>query len=308
MTKATKEIIQTSAFIVAVAIIILIFWVYPLNQAGKINAPVPTPDSAPTPAEYDLAGDTVSFTTEDNLEITGWVFTADMDTAAGTAILLHGLMAGSWSQWEKAAMLHGHGFTVYVFDQRAYGASEGEHPSPGYYEASDLQSIITRMYLEDKITHPFIVWGEDHGGSAAIRLWPDEPRIDYVIAEQPLVNGRHWQNVMIDRKDMSCPGVMRGLVWWWMKQNSGHELSIEETDISDQFAMATEEYTGRLHIIACGSDRRPSDAFLAEMIGLGGVWHLLDCGTDRSVDNIASMATIQDLLPTITADTADTPE
>ncbi len=276
MTKKTKEAVKTTAVIILVILAVLILWIYPLNQSGKIvSRPDNVEDTLPGPQDYDLDVDTISITTEDNIRLHGLMI--ETDSALGTVILVHGLKTGLGSQLPKAAALSDLGYNVVAYDQRAYGLSEGRYRSGGYFEAIDLQAVVSRLDLEDRLLHPVIVWGEEHGGTAALRTWPNENRIDYVIVENPIANGRDWQKRIVKYKNLSAPNIMLPLIWWWMKQKSGYEIPVEETDISDQIAFAIEQKSDRFLGLTCGEDDQAANDYIAELIPMGGKWQIFPC-------------------------------
>jgi pimeloyl-ACP methyl ester carboxylesterase len=275
MTKKTKEAIKTTAAIVIAMLAIVMLWIYPLNQAGKI---IVRPNQQRQPSgveEYGLPADSLTVTTEDNLKLSGLFFAAD--SARGTVILIHGLFGENNSQLSKVRAFVDEGFNAVVYDQRGYGKSDGKYRSGGYFEANDLQSVISRLDLEDRLIHPVIVWGEDHGATAAISAWAQENRIDFVIAENPVVNGRDWQKRVIEYKNLSAPNLCLPVIWWWMKQKSGYEIPIDDTDISDYFATAVEKKPGRMLSIACGDADKAVNRYLDELMPLGGQWLVLPC-------------------------------
>ena len=275
MTKKTKEAIKaTTAIVIAVAAIFTL-WIYPLNQSGKIIAR-PEQESQSVPQDQlGLSGDTVKIVTEDNLKLNGALFAPAKPR--GTFILVHGLFADGGSQWPKAKALVDSGFDVFLYDQRGYGGSEGRFFSGGYFEANDLQSVVSQLDLRNRLVHPVIVWGEDHGGTAGIREWQQESRIDFVVAENPVVYGRDWQKRIIAHRQMSAPDLLLPVIWWWMKQKSGYEIPIEETDISDQVGWALTNKPGKMLLIACGSGDRPDNRYVEKLKTIGGAWMVFPC-------------------------------
>ncbi|MEE9443342.1 MAG: alpha/beta fold hydrolase [candidate division Zixibacteria bacterium] len=280
MTKKTKEAIKASMAIVIAVVAVLALWIYPLIQSGKI---ISRPEIEGVSEKSDSGLNTEPFTimTEDNLKLVCYFMAAQnenngaSDSALGTVIVLHGLSDDLSSRYEKARHLTDAGFNVFYYDQRAFGESEGDYRSGGYFESNDLQTVISRLYLEDKIIEPLIIWGKDQGGTAAIRIWENESRIDFVIAEEPIIDGRDWQKREIARRDLSIPDFYLGFIWWWMKQKSGYEIDIEETDISDQFGMATEFHPDNFLLIASGENDIPQNESLAELRDIGGKWMIL---------------------------------
>lgn len=300
MTKKTKEAIKASMAIVIAVVAILALWIYPLIQSGKIVSRVEIEDSDET-ADSISTVESFTITSEDNLKLACYYLPASnkdvelvVDSSLGTVIVLHGLSDDLTERNEKAQLLSNTGFNVFYYDQRAFGKSEGEYCSGGFFESNDLQSVISRLYLEDKIVKPLIIWGKDQGGTAALRVWETENRIDFVIAEEPIIDGRDWQKREIARKDLSIPDFYLGFIWWWMKQKSGYEIEIEETDISDQFSMATELHPDNFLIIANGENDIPQNVKLAELREIGGKWIILPEGdlpnnTDSAISRFREM-------------------
>ncbi len=306
MTKKTKEAIKATAAIVIVVVLAFGLWIYPLNRAGNmISGPGGQPPDLDLEA-YGLAGDTLKVVTEDNLNLWGMVFAPQADTGGpadtvwGTCILVHGLAGGSSSQLDRATALTERGYRVTVYDQRGYGQSDGDFYSGGFFEANDLQSVISRMALEDRVARPLIVWGVEHGATAAIRIWGREDRIDYVVAEDPIVDGRDWQKRVKTVKDMSAPNFMLGIIWWWMKQKSGYEIPIEETDLSDHFGTALVNHPDQLLPIACGEEGAPANPYLEELMSFGTVdWLILSCpvqGTLFEIHGDSILTAIENLV------------
>ncbi|MCK5127831.1 MAG: alpha/beta hydrolase [candidate division Zixibacteria bacterium] len=281
MTRKTIDAIQTSSVIVLVIAAVLAFWVYPLNQAGKIvERPEETAELI-EPSQNGFVSEPFKILTEDNLSIAGFYLDAVTDSAsspAGTFILLHGLFVGMESQLEKASDITSLGYNVIIFDQRGFGQSDGDYRSGGTFEGNDLQSLLSRFELEDKLIQPVVVWGEAHGGTAGIRTAAEDARIDYVIAEEPVVDGRDWQKRVVSYNDMSTPDIMLSMVWWWMKQTSNYEIELDETEIDDQVGMLSESKPDQFFIIASGTGDTPDNSYLAELNNLGGNWVLFPSG------------------------------
>ena len=293
MTKKTKEAIKATAAIIIVLVALFLLWIYPLNQAGKIVSRPDQETPMPDPAEFGLAYDTLSFVTEDNLVLAGMALSAAPkegdsgsapETPKGMVILIHGLFDGSYSQLEKAAALAEAGFRVIIYDQRAFGKSEGKYRSGGYYGGNDLQELLYRLNLEDRIVRPLLVWGEDQGGTAALKAWEnDDSQIDYVIAENPIVNGRDWQKRVRKHDNRSAPDIMLGIIWWWMKQKTGYEMSVSNSDISDAFGTAIVDRPEKLLMITCGAGETPDNDYIAELKEMGGEWLILPCDSTSNL-------------------------
>ncbi len=281
MTKQTKEAIKTSAVIVLVLLAVFFLWVYPLNQAGKI---VERPEEEATAlielSEHNLTGEPFKILTEDNLSISGFYIQAKLDStetpAKGIFILIHGLHADMSSQLAKAQAVTEIGYNAIIYDQRGYGQSDGDFRSGGFFEGNDLQSLLTRLQLEDRLVHPVILWGEDHGGTAGIRATSNVTLVDFCIAENPVVDGYDWQERVIKARDMSAPEFSLSFIWWWMKQNSSYEIEIEESELFDAYGTVTEKYPGHTLIITAGTQDTPTNDHISQLRDLGGNWLILE--------------------------------
>ena len=280
MTKQTKEAIKTSAVIVLAIVAVLALWVYPLNQAGKIVSRSTETAEPIHLAELDLAGEPFKILTEDNLTMAGFFLEAHLDSSrtapVGTFMLLHGLFGGMESQIDKARDLTAMGYDVIIYDQRAFGQSDGKYCSGGFFEANDLQSLISRFDLEDRLIHPVILWGEQQGGTAAIRTAVIDKRADVIIAENPVVDAHDWMKRVIAHKELSAPDIYLPFIWWWVKQKTSYEIQMKEMDISEPFAELTESHEYSFLTIATGTGDIPGDEYQAELRNLGGQWMIVD--------------------------------
>ena len=274
MKKSTKEAVKTSVVIVLVAAAAFAFWIYPLHEAGQIIVR-PDNDNQPPVNDWLKGADSFTVTTEDNIVLVGKL--AKSASPRGTVILLHGLWKDQASQTEKADAFRAVGLNVVTYDQRGYGRSGGKYRSGGYFEAEDLQEVISQLDLTGRLVRPLIVFGEDQGGSAALRLSEKEKRIDILTVEEPLVDGRDWQKRVIARKQLSAPDFMLPLIWWWMKQESGYEISLEESDISDQFGAILSDSARAAHtlVIAAGDSAKVENPYLNELHSFGSEWVMI---------------------------------
>lgn len=293
MTKKTWEAVKATAAIVITLILIFILLIYPLNQAGKIVSR-PAPPAAPLGSDIlGVPADTLDFTSEDNLKLKGLF--ARPQNPRGTFILIHGLSGDCSTQIDKAKSLLDSGYAVLIYDQRGYGCSEGKFVSGGYFETDDFQSVIAKLELSDRLIKPVIVWGEDHGASAALRAWEHEPKVDYIIAENPVAGGRDWQKRTVSLKGMSAPEFSFGLIWWWMKIKSGYEIPLKETNLAGPLTFAKDKHPGKLLIFACGSGGNPSNKYLVDIKNVGGDWRLLPCGSDQPLFGDNKVAMVSDV-------------
>lgn len=275
MTKKTREAVKATLAIVLVVVAVFVLWIFPLNQAGKIISRPDGDTGQPSAGPAGLTGDTLTIISEDNQKLAGLLFKTP--APKGTFILVHGLFGDRSSQFDKVKALTEAGYDVMVYDQRGYGQSEGEYRSGGFYEAEDLQEVVSLLDLKNLLIHPVIIWGEEHGATAALRAWQQERRIDYIVAENPVSGGRDWQKRVIRQRNMSAPDILLPVVWWWMKLKSGYEISVAASNIDESYEWVVANKPGKFMVAACGSGQTPDNDYLSKLKDRGGNWLLLPC-------------------------------
>ena len=73
----------------------------------------------------DGAAEEVSFTSIDNVRISGWFFAARGEQPAPAVVLCHGIWTGRRECLPLALRFHAAGYNVLCFDFRAHGLSDG---------------------------------------------------------------------------------------------------------------------------------------------------------------------------------------
>ncbi len=132
-----KSIIQ---FIMAIGLIggvalLIISW----RAAVDHSAPAPSIVGAP-PDDFPLPLTSVEFRTRDGVTLRGWHGRADGER--GTAILLHSYRANRTQMLSRARWYAEQGFSVFLYDARATGESDGDRITIGYYETDDLTAAL----------------------------------------------------------------------------------------------------------------------------------------------------------------------
>jgi len=118
------------------------------------------------PAEFDLWHEQVEFRSQDGTYLTGWFLPAK-GKPRGTVILFHGNAANISNHVLAVRWLPHQGFSVFLFDYRGYGASQGEAHRRGAVEdgAAAIKYVRSRKDVEkDKI----IIYGQSLGGAIAV--------------------------------------------------------------------------------------------------------------------------------------------
>lgn len=126
----------------------------------------PTEQLVRTPDQIGLAYREVWFESADGTRLHGWVLPAEGE-ARGTVLHVHGNAENISTHIGQVAWLPAAGFTVFVFDYRGYGLSEGEPSVPGL-EADTRAALAQTLALPEAADGPVSVFGQSLGGAIAI--------------------------------------------------------------------------------------------------------------------------------------------
>ena len=146
-----------------------------------------TPDRTASPSDYGLEHETVHFTTEDGITLTGWLIPAP--NADRAVIFLHGHAGSMDPDLKYAPWFRERGISVLMFDFRGHGRSAGRHVSMGYFERRDL--LAAEKFLMERGYERIGVLGFSMGGAVALSGSPQSQRICAVVADGSFVRLRN---------------------------------------------------------------------------------------------------------------------
>lgn len=137
-----------------------------------------------TPEDVGLAYEDIVFTTKDDVRLVGWWMPGPAPSGDTHYILfLHGWGGNRNQSLDYAAFLHTIGWTVFTFDFRAHGESEGSATTAGLREVWDVEAALN---VVDERTGgrdvTVVLYGISMGAAAALNAASD-PRVDAVIAD-----------------------------------------------------------------------------------------------------------------------------
>lgn len=116
------------------------------------------------------------------------------------AVMVHGMGGTKETVLSPAMILLELGYDIISIDQRNSGDNLADYNTFGVLESFDILDAISyaRNLLGEKGN--LLLWGESYGGaSAAIALGRDESKIDYLILDCPVSDGRAFlQEVLQD--------------------------------------------------------------------------------------------------------------
>ncbi len=196
-----------AVFVVAAVVVIAVGW---YASEKVIHAPHDPPID---PEPFDLPLKEVSFESRDGLRLAGWFVGG---TNGATIILAHGRGSDHSYMLADAKFLYEDGFSVFLFDFRYRGKSEGDAQTIGAKEAWDIESAVDYLKTRaDVDTARIGVKGNSMGAVAAILAAAEMPEIQGVIAEIPFMSIRGTFNHSFE-KIIGLPSFPFALVTKWI--------------------------------------------------------------------------------------------
>jgi len=119
-----------------------------------------------TPDEFDLLHEEVSFPSSDSTLLSG-LFLPALGPPRGTIVHFHGNNANLSNHLFAVRWLPGAGYSVFLFDYRGYGASEGSPSRRGAVRDGAAAIAYVRRH-PDVDPYRLIVYGQSLGGALAV--------------------------------------------------------------------------------------------------------------------------------------------
>ena len=129
----------------------------------------------------------------------GWLYTPDSGSAPfPTVVMAHGFSAVKEMYLDRfAEIFAAAGLAALVFDNRNFGASEGEprFEIDPWTQVHDYRDAITYAQTRPEVDPERVgVWGSSYSGGHALVLGAIDRRIRCVVAQVPLVSG--YRNIL----------------------------------------------------------------------------------------------------------------
>jgi len=116
------------------------------------------------PGNIGLSFENVSFETTDGLKLSGWFIPCE--GARGVILFCHGNAGNISHRLDSIQIFHQLGLSVFIFDYRGYGQSEGKPSESGTYR--DVESAWQYLVEEQQVNpDKIIVFGRSLGGAVA---------------------------------------------------------------------------------------------------------------------------------------------
>lgn len=119
------------------------------------------------PTDIGLRYENVTFRTSDGLELHGWFVPAD--PARGVLLFMHGNAGNITHRLDSIALFNRLGLSVFIFDYRGFGKSEGTPSEYGTYEDA---GAAWRYLTEDRaiVSERIVLFGRSLGAAIAAQL------------------------------------------------------------------------------------------------------------------------------------------
>jgi uncharacterized protein len=136
----------------------------------------------------------IAFKTEDGVTLRGWLFLPDRATGrVPTVVMAHGFSAVKEMYLDRfAGVFAAGGLGALVFDNRNFGASEGEprQDIDPWAQVRDYRDAITFAGTLAEVDASRIgVWGSSYSGGHVLVLGAVDRRVKCVVSQVPLISG-----------------------------------------------------------------------------------------------------------------------
>jgi fermentation-respiration switch protein FrsA (DUF1100 family) len=189
---ALVSVIVTAAG--AYVALLLFVW---FGQSSLLYLPsLPTRELAATPQSIGLAYDDVTLRTEDGVRLHGWFVPAP--TPRATLLFFHGNAGNISHRLDSLRIFHRLGLSVFIFDYRGYGRSDGSPSEAG--TRNDARAAW--RYITDTRAVPaseVVLFGRSLG--AAIAAW---------------LAGQYRPGALIVESTFTSVPDMASELYWWL--------------------------------------------------------------------------------------------
>ncbi|HPI92717.1 MAG TPA: alpha/beta hydrolase [Deltaproteobacteria bacterium] len=125
-----------------------------------------------TPGELNLEYEDIRFETSDGVRLSGWLVPAR--NPRGTVLFCHGNGGNVEDCLDSIRIGHRLGLTMFVFDYRGYGGSQGTPTEQGTY--TDADAAWDYLVVNRKVPPgDIVIWGRSLGGAVAARTAAHHP-------------------------------------------------------------------------------------------------------------------------------------
>ena len=115
-------------------------------------------------------------------------------------VIAHGYTYTHYGSIKYASIFKELGYNVIFYDERFHGESGGKNCSLGYYEAQDLEDVITDTFTRFGSSIYLGTYGESMGGATVLLEQQKESRLQFVIADSSFCDLTDLVTYLIKKK------------------------------------------------------------------------------------------------------------
>ncbi len=135
----------------------------------------------------------IAFKTEDGITLRGWHYQPTGKQRAPTVVMAHGYSAVKEMYLDRFAEAFAEaGLGAVVFDNRNFGASEGEprQEIDPWRQIRDYRDAITWACMQPEVDAERIgIWGSSYSGGHVLVVGAVDRRVKCVVSQVPLISG-----------------------------------------------------------------------------------------------------------------------
>lgn len=145
--------------------------------------PAPSSICCLTPAEVNINYEVVTFTSEDQVTLSGWYIPS---RNRAVVIVLHGYGGNRLEMLARAEFLARHRYGVLLYDLRGHGESGGNLRTYGWLDVQDVSAALGFLQNQEDIDpHRIGILGFSIGGQIALRAAAQHELLKAVTADGP---------------------------------------------------------------------------------------------------------------------------
>ena len=176
------KVLRVGAFFVGVLILGFLTGCWNWFVESQVFFPETTIEQ--TPLDLDLPFENVWFTSGDSVRLHGWLIPAS--SPKHLLLFCHGNAGNISHRLDNVRLLHNMGISVFIFDYRGYGRSQGHISEKGFYQDSEAAYAVARKWAGQNGAK-LVVFGRSLGGIAATHLGATK-KCDGLILESTFTN------------------------------------------------------------------------------------------------------------------------
>lgn len=182
-----KKLYRFFALFIALLVGFVCFHLYAAHFIVEIKNPIIEWFRTPN-IDIDISngikanGKSITYSSDDGLNLNAFLAYAQTDTAKASIILLHGIRASKDVFIPVMNQLTKNGYHAIAVDLRAHGGSEGQYCTFGFYEKLDVSNLVDYLLNEEGLK-TIGVWGQSLGGAVALQSLAKDKRLKFGIIE-----------------------------------------------------------------------------------------------------------------------------